>query len=90
MFEGWKKKFVMDLFGDPSRLEHDGLQALNAGDFEKFERCVMLLPICWIHRRVVQVKAIYKNNAKMVSSDSTYLVIAQYLLFLLASDRIGT
>ena len=36
------------------------------------------------------MKALYRNNSSFVPTEQTYIVTGLYLLYLLASDRIGT
>ena len=82
----------MEQFGQPSVLEQDAVRAMNSGDFETFERYVIILPR-WLQfylRRVVQLKALYRNNANFVPTEQTYVTMGIYLLYLLATDRIGT
>jgi len=40
-------------------------------------------------RRLVQLKALYRNNAKFVPTEQTYVTMGMYLLYLLATDRIA-
>ncbi len=79
----------MDIFNQVPSLEQDALRAISSGDFASFERYEESLSFLITFRRVIQVKALYQNNANLVPSESTYKVIGLYLLFLLASDRIG-
>lgn len=81
----------MEQFGQPSALEQDAFRAVNAGDYQTFERYVFSnLFGCILFRRVVQLKALYRNNSKFVPTEQTYITMGLYLLYLLATDRIGT
>ena len=81
----------MDCFKRPEDLEQQALTSLSSHQLQVFERCVELCQIGFeILRRVVQLKALYRNDSNIVPTETTFLVIGQYLLYLLASDRIGT
>ena len=80
----------VEVFGQAPALEADALRAVSVEDFSTFERYVALrFPVHIHHRRVVQLKSLYQNTPALVPTESTYKVLGLYLLFLLASDRIG-
>ncbi len=81
----------MDHFSQPSLLEQDATRALNAHDYATFERYVEIHhpPLNVPCRRMVQLKALFRNNPKLVPSESTYIAMGLYLLYLLACDRIS-
>ena len=80
----------MEQFSQPTVLEQDAMNAINRHDFETFERYGTLhYKSTPYNRRVVQLKALYRNTANMVPTEKTYVTIGLYLLYLLASDRIG-
>ena len=80
----------VDIFNQVPFLEQDALRAISQEDLTTFERYVSSLHYVLIYcRRVVQLKAVYQNNANLVPTESTHKALGLYLLYLLASDRIG-